>query len=38
MIEVGVGDALPGGGRVEDIRRHDGRWIVVTSRGLVTMR
>ena len=38
MIEVGVGDALPGGGRVEDIRRQDGRWIVVTSRGLVVMR
>jgi hypothetical protein len=38
MIEVGVGAALPGGGRVEDIRRQDGRWIVVTSRGLVTMR
>jgi len=38
MIEVGVGAGLPGGGRVEDIRRQDGRWIVVTSRGLVTMR
>ena len=38
MIEVGVGDGLPGGGRVEDILRRDGRWIVVTSRGLVTMR
>ena len=38
MIEVGVGSALPGGGRVEDIRRLDGRWVVVTSRGLVLMR
>jgi hypothetical protein len=38
MIEVGIGAALPGGGRVEDILRRDGRWIVVTSRGLVTMR
>jgi hypothetical protein len=38
IIEVGVGAGLPGGGRVEDIRRQDGRWIVVTSRGLVTMR
>ena len=38
MIEVGVGAALPGGGRVEDIRRQDGRWVVVTSRGLVMMR
>jgi len=38
MIEVGIGAGLPGGGRVEDIRRHEGRWIVVTSRGLVTTR
>jgi hypothetical protein len=38
MIEVGVGDALPGGGRVEAIRRQDGRWVVLTSRGLVVMR
>jgi hypothetical protein len=38
VMEVGVGDKLPGGGRVESIRRQDGRWIVVTSRGLVVMR
>jgi hypothetical protein len=38
MIEVGIGDALPGGGRVEDIRRERGRWVVVTSRGLVVAR
>jgi hypothetical protein len=38
MIEVGVGNALPGGGRVEAIRRQDGHWIVVTSRGLVLAR
>jgi hypothetical protein len=38
LIEVGIGARLPGGGRVEDIRRHEGRWIVVTSRGLVVMR
>lgn len=38
LIEVGVGDALPGGGRVESIRRQDGRWVVLTSRGLVMTR
>lgn len=38
MIEVGVGDGLPGGGKVEDIRREKGRWVVVTSRGLVVAR
>jgi hypothetical protein len=35
MIEVEVGDPLPGGGRVEAIRRQDGRWVVVTSKGLI---
>jgi hypothetical protein len=38
MIEVAVGNALPGGGRVEDIRRQDGRWFVVTNRGVVVSR
>jgi hypothetical protein len=35
LIEVEVGDPLPGGGRVEAIRRQDGRWVVVTSKGLI---
>lgn len=35
MIEVEPGDTLPGIGRVEAIRRQDGRWVVVTSRGLI---
>jgi len=35
MIEVEVGDPLPGGGRVEAIRRQDGRWVVVTTKGLI---
>ena len=35
MIEVEVGDPLPGGGRVEAIRRQDGHWVVVTSKGLI---
>jgi len=35
VIEVEVGDPLPGGGRVEAIRRQEGRWVVVTSKGLI---
>jgi hypothetical protein len=35
VIEVGIGDPMPGGGRVEAIRRQEGRWVVVTSRGLI---
>jgi hypothetical protein len=37
-MEVMVGDALPDGGRVEAIRRMNGRWVVVTTNGLVVMR
>jgi hypothetical protein len=36
MIEVEAGDTIPGIGRVEAIRRQNGRWVVVTSRGLIT--
>ena len=35
LIGVEVGDPLPGGGRVEAIRRQEGRWVVVTSKGLI---
>lgn len=35
LAEVMVGDTLRGVGRVQDIRREDGRWIVVTSRGVI---
>ena len=38
LMEVEVGDPLPGGGRVEAIRRDNGRWVVVTSRGLIVAR
>lgn len=38
IFEVVPGTPLPGGGRVENIRRQDGRWVVVTSRGLITAR
>ena len=35
MIEVEPGVNLPGAGRVEEIRRQDGRWVVVTTKGLI---
>lgn len=38
LVEVEVGDPLPGGGRVEAIRRENGRWFVVTSRGVIPTR
>ncbi len=33
LIEVDQGDVVPGLGRVEAIRKQDGRWIVTTSKG-----
>jgi hypothetical protein len=38
MYEVYAGDPVPGLGRVDAIRRQDGRWVVVTSRGLIVAR
>jgi hypothetical protein len=38
MFEVYAGDAIPGVGRVDAIRRQDGRWVVVTSKGLIVTR
>ncbi|ACI92193.1 conserved hypothetical protein [Afipia carboxidovorans OM5] len=38
LFEVYAGDPLPGVGRVDAIRRQDGRWVVVTSRGLIVAR
>ncbi|MBE0702053.1 MAG: hypothetical protein IH582_02590, partial [Afipia sp.] len=38
IFEVYAGDPLPGVGRVDAIRRQDGRWVVVTSRGLIIAR
>jgi hypothetical protein len=35
LIEVEAGDMVPGIGRVEAVRRQDGRWIVVTSKGVI---
>ncbi|WP_407119260.1 hypothetical protein [Bradyrhizobium sp. LMG 9283] len=38
LYEVYPGDPIPGVGRVDAIRRQDGRWVVVTSRGLIVAR
>jgi outer membrane biosynthesis protein TonB len=38
MYIVYAGDPLPGLGRVDAIRRQDGRWVVVTSKGLIVAR
>ena len=35
IIEVDQGDMVPGLGRVDAIRKQDGRWVVVTSKGLI---
>jgi len=35
MIEVSPGDNVPGLGRIQSIRQQDGRWVVVTSRGII---
>ncbi len=36
--EVYPGDPLPGVGRIRDIRYQDGRWVVVTAKGLIVRR
>ena len=38
IIEVEVGASAPGLGRIEATKRQDGRWVVVTARGLVMGR
>lgn len=38
LYEVYAGDPLPGLGRVDAIRRQDGRWVVVTPKGLIVSR
>jgi hypothetical protein len=38
ILEVFPGDTLPGLGRIEGVKRQDGRWVVVTSRGLIVSR
>jgi hypothetical protein len=38
MYEVYLGDPIPGVGKVDAIRKQDGRWVVVTSKGLIVAR
>lgn len=38
VIEIEVGDTIRGVGRVHDIKKMDGRWAVVTARGLIVSR
>jgi hypothetical protein len=38
VYEVYAGDVVPGLGRIDAVRRQDGRWVVVTSRGLIVAR
>ena len=35
MAEVEAGDSIRGLGRVQEIKRQDGRWVVVTARGVI---
>jgi hypothetical protein len=35
VVEIAPGDLVPGLGRIQEIKRQDGRWVVVTSRGLI---
>jgi flagellin-like hook-associated protein FlgL len=36
LFLVGSGSLLPGLGRVQDVKRQDGEWVVVTEKGLIT--
>jgi hypothetical protein len=36
--EVYAGDFIPGLGRIDAIRKQDGHWVVITSKGLITSR
>lgn len=38
IFEVYAGDPIPGLGRIDAIRKQDGRWVVVTSKGLIVGR
>ncbi|MEA2887460.1 MAG: hypothetical protein QOD11_1820 [Bradyrhizobium sp.] len=38
IFEVYAGDPIPGLGRIDAIRKQDGRWVVITSRGLIVGR
>jgi hypothetical protein len=36
IMEVEAGDVIPGIGRIEAVRKQEGRWVVVTPKGLIT--
>lgn len=36
LFAVSAGSVLPGIGRVDEIKRQDGRWVVLTARGTIT--
>ena len=38
VYEVYAGDPVPGLGRVDAVRKQDGHWVVVTSKGLIVAR
>ncbi len=38
IFEVYAGDPIPGLGRIDAIRKQDGHWVVVTSKGLILPR
>ena len=38
IIEVSTGDLIPGVGRVQSIAKKGGRWIVATSKGVISAR
>jgi hypothetical protein len=38
IYEVSAGNVVPGLGRIDAIRRQDGRWAVVTTKGLIVRR
>jgi glycine/D-amino acid oxidase-like deaminating enzyme len=35
MFDVARGSTIPGLGRVESIKRQDGKWVVVTAHGTI---
>ncbi len=37
-FEVYAGDHIPGLGRIDAVRKQDGRWVVVTEKGLIVAR
>jgi hypothetical protein len=38
MFEVFAGDSIPGLGSIDAIRKQDGKWVVITSKGLIVAR